>query len=142
MDLNMVRAGVVEHPSEWQFSGYNEILHPRERYQLIDYDGLMRFLNFDKMADLAEVYRGWIEESMGRAARYRDEKWTKSVAVGSKAYVNAIKEELGYKAKGREVYGSDGSYQLKESPAPYNAISQDKIGALRFNNAYFSKDSQ
>ncbi|MCK5255634.1 MAG: hypothetical protein KAQ81_06395, partial [Deltaproteobacteria bacterium] len=25
IDLNMVRAGVVQHPSEWPFSGYNEI---------------------------------------------------------------------------------------------------------------------
>ena len=25
IDMNMVRAGVVNHPSEWFFSGYNEI---------------------------------------------------------------------------------------------------------------------
>ena len=25
IDLNMVRAGVVNHPSEWNFGGYNEI---------------------------------------------------------------------------------------------------------------------
>jgi hypothetical protein len=25
IDLNMVRAGGVNHPSEWPFSGYNEI---------------------------------------------------------------------------------------------------------------------
>ena len=25
IDLNMVRAGVVKHPSEWPFGGYNEI---------------------------------------------------------------------------------------------------------------------
>jgi REP element-mobilizing transposase RayT len=37
IDLNMVRAGVVNHPSEWPFSGYNEIQNPRQRYSLIDY---------------------------------------------------------------------------------------------------------
>ena len=36
IDLNMVRTGVVQHPSEWPFSGYNEIQNPRERYALID----------------------------------------------------------------------------------------------------------
>jgi len=25
IDLNMVHAGVVKHPSEWEFNGYNEI---------------------------------------------------------------------------------------------------------------------
>jgi putative transposase len=36
IDLNMVRAGVVGHPSEWPFSGYNEIQNPFQRYALIN----------------------------------------------------------------------------------------------------------
>jgi len=27
--MNMVRAGVVAHPSEWEFCGYNEIQEPK-----------------------------------------------------------------------------------------------------------------
>ena len=30
IDLNMVRAGAVNHPSEWNFGGYNEIHKPHE----------------------------------------------------------------------------------------------------------------
>ncbi len=37
IDLNMVRTGVVKHPSDWEFSGYNEIQNPRQRYRIIDY---------------------------------------------------------------------------------------------------------
>ena len=33
IDLNMVRAGVVEHPSEWPFCGYNEIQEPTQDSQ-------------------------------------------------------------------------------------------------------------
>ena len=40
IDLNMVRAKVVGHPSEWRFCGYNEILAPRQRYPLIDKETL------------------------------------------------------------------------------------------------------
>jgi len=40
IDLNMVRAGVVNHPSEWKFSGFNEIQRPRRRYSIIDYKSL------------------------------------------------------------------------------------------------------
>jgi len=36
MGLNMVRAGVVSHPSEWGFGGYGEIRAPRERYSRIN----------------------------------------------------------------------------------------------------------
>jgi putative transposase len=36
IDLNMVRAGVVKHPSEWLQSGFNEIQSPPKRYQIID----------------------------------------------------------------------------------------------------------
>ena len=42
IDLNMVRAWVVTHPSEWQFCGYHEIQKPKERYALIDYNGLKK----------------------------------------------------------------------------------------------------
>jgi REP element-mobilizing transposase RayT len=31
IDTNMVRAGVVSHPSKWPFSGYNEIQKPRKK---------------------------------------------------------------------------------------------------------------
>lgn len=116
IDLNMVRAGVVAHPSEWAFSGYNEIMAPRERYAMIDYEGLKRLLGFQSMQDLAEAYRGRVEESITDGNHFRDAKWTESVAVGSKSFVMATKEGLEFKAKGREVIGEDGRYELKEFP--------------------------
>ena len=68
IDLNMVRAGVVEHPSEWGFSGYNEIQKPRERYALIDYEGLKDLLGFKGMDDLCRWLSrmgGGISEGVG-----------------------------------------------------------------------------
>jgi hypothetical protein len=38
IDLNMVRAGVVNHPSKWDFGGYNEIQSPRRNCLLIAYE--------------------------------------------------------------------------------------------------------
>jgi len=141
IDLNMVRAGVVEHPSEWAFGGYNEIQSPRERYALIEYDGLRDLLNFKAMDDLTAAYRGWIEESLKEGIHFRDEKWTERVAVGSEAFVTATKEKLGLKAKGREVIGGDGSYELRESPAPYSGILGHENNVLRFENTCFWDDN-
>ncbi len=137
IDLNMVRAGVVEHPSEWRFCGYNEILAPRQRYALIDYDGLRSLLNFDPMDDLAATYRGWIEELLGGGNSPRGGKWTESVAVGSEGFVTALKQTLGLKAEGRAMIGGDGTYEFRESPAAYKGIFGHENAALRPQNEYF-----
>ena len=49
MDLNMVRAGVVGHPSDWPFSGYNEIQAPRRKCKLIVYEKLRDLLVLRRM---------------------------------------------------------------------------------------------
>jgi putative transposase len=40
IDLNMVRAGIVDHPSQWPFCGYNEIQEPRRKNVLINHEKL------------------------------------------------------------------------------------------------------
>ena len=40
IDTNMIRAGVVSHPSSWPFCGFNEIQVPRRKNVLIDYERL------------------------------------------------------------------------------------------------------
>ena len=36
VDLNMVRAGQVKHPSEWRWCSYDELTGQRQRYRIID----------------------------------------------------------------------------------------------------------
>jgi len=47
------------------------------------------------------------------------------------------KERLGFEVKGREVIGGDGSYELRESPAPYEGIFWYENGVLRLQHGYF-----
>lgn len=136
----MVRAGVVEHPLEWEFNGYNEIQAPRERYSLIDYERLRRLLDFSSMHDLAEAHRRWVEKAIQKEDQFRDGKWTESIAVGSKSFVKAAKVKLGIKVKGRGVFGQDGSWTLRESPALYNGNLGPENEALRPQNEYFWED--
>lgn len=46
IDLNMVRNGVVSHPSEWPFGGYNEIQNPRKKCAIIAYKKLTELAGF------------------------------------------------------------------------------------------------
>lgn len=41
IDLNMIRAGIVTHPSQWKQSGYHEIQNPQKRYRIIDCEALL-----------------------------------------------------------------------------------------------------
>jgi hypothetical protein len=140
IDMNMVRAGVVTHPSEWPFSGYNEIQNPRERYALIDHENLMELLGIGRMEELKESYRGWVEESLGVQGRGRQPRWTESIAVGSEEFVEHTKAALGIKAIGREVIeviGEEGVYELREPETPYNVNFSGQNGHLRLQNTYF-----
>ena len=137
----MVRAGVVGYPSEWAFSGYNEIKAPRERYTLINYEELKELLNFRSMDELADAYQGWIKEAVSNGKHFRDRKWTESVAVGSAPFVIETKDKLGVKGKGREVIGADGSYELRESPAAYRGILGHENEGLSLENTYFWDDN-
>lgn len=137
IDLNMVRTGVVTHPSQWPFCGYNEIQNPRQRYSLIDYKSLMNILEIDQMEKMRESYREWVEEALTEREQRRQPKWTESIAVGSEGFVEKTKAALGIKALGREVIGGDGVYELREPGVPYGLDSTDEIGDLRSENMYF-----
>ena len=41
-------------------------------------------------------------------------QWTESVAVGSKSFIETIKEKLGILAKGRKIFENDGGFQPRE----------------------------
>ncbi len=136
IDLNMVRAGVVTHPSEWPFTGYNEIQNPRERYALIDHESLMDLLEIKGMDELKRSYREWVEESLGRRDREREARWTESIAVGSEGFVECTKAALGIKAIGREVIGEGGAYELREPDVSYNTILGGENAVLSPQNTY------
>lgn len=137
IDLNMVRAGVVQHPSEWSHGGYNEILNPPARYRLLAINRLRELLSIDEDT-LGSVYSGWIEEAL-KAETCREPAWSESVAVGSKKFVEGIKEELGFKAIGRKIHEGllAGASALREPGASYSVDSGIENKALSGENSLF-----
>jgi hypothetical protein len=93
------------------------------------------------MCDFAGAHRGWVEKSLEEGRNSRDQKWTESVAGGRQQFLKATKEKLGLKAKEREVIRADGSFRLKEAPAPYvgNLALENDVPGLQ--NEYFWEDS-
>jgi putative transposase len=119
IDLNMVRAGGVRHPSEWSFSGYKEIQEPRRKCALIAYERLRELAGSDTYDHFRAVHRDWVNDSLGQGRSIRDSKWTRSIAVGSEHFVHRTKKELGARAKGRVVLESAEAFQLREPEVSY-----------------------
>jgi len=133
----MVRARAVEHPSEWgRFSGYNEIQNPNRRYSLIDHRQLAILLGKDMEEDLVASHAHCIEEALERENRTRDARWSGSIAVGSKEFVEEAKEELGALFESRKVEGKGEQYELHERQIPFNCRSIPEIDPPGATNAY------
>jgi putative transposase len=94
----MIRAGVVDHPLEWAQSGFSEIQQTPKRYRLIDLPALVALCGFTELSDLQEAHRQWVADALHGALTCRDERWTQALAVGSQAFVEKIKDQLGGKA--------------------------------------------
>jgi hypothetical protein len=133
----MVRAGSVDHPSEWPFSGYKEIQKPRRKCALIAYEKLRELAGIDTYFQFQDVHRDWVNESLGQGRGVYDSKWTRSIAVGSERFVHRTRKELGVRAKGRVVLESGEVFQLREPGISYQVDFSRKNDDIGGDNRYF-----
>ena len=99
----MVRAEVVKYPSDWKDCGYNEIINGKERYRIINRDKLSEFLEI-KNFELPEFYKERSDYLLSKEEEnIRESEWSESIAVGSKTFVERIKETIFSKTIRRKV---------------------------------------
>jgi putative transposase len=133
----MVRAGAVKHPSGWPYCGYNEIQTPKRKNILINYEKLQDVLGYDNYQNLQAAHEKWIESQLENVTNLRDEKWTGSLAVGSKAFVENAQALMGASAKVRKLCEAEGLYQLREAQDPYIDDFGSKKGEIGPENTIF-----
>ena len=64
----------------------------------------------------------------------KETKWTQSIAVGSKTYIEKMKEALGYRATGRKIISADDTFELRETITPFgNADNLDSGNTFLWN---------
>jgi len=136
IDLNMVRAGVVKHPAEWPFGGYNEIQTPKRKNVLINYERLTDILGMQSYDMVQRNHKIWVNEEIATDRKQYEEKWTKSLAVGGKEFVENVKVELGSRANGRKIQKSDAAYQLREPARTYKTHLGAEKGNIDNKNAH------
>ena len=68
---------------------------------------------------LAEAHRGWLSSQLKRAPE-REERYSKSIAIGSQSFVETVQAKMGIKAIGRRIRKNIGDrYQLRETVENY-----------------------
>jgi hypothetical protein len=132
----MVRAGVVSHPSEWQFGGYNEIQKPRKKCKLIAYQKLAKLSGFDNYDSFRDTHKELVEGLLNDGINSRQSEWTESIAVGSEPFIEEIKEKLNVRSKGRKAIGAGTAFQLREPVSRYNAVLDLKKEDISLENTY------
>ncbi len=119
IDLNMVRAGVVCHPSEWAWCGYQELVGNRERFRLLEIDRLVDLLGLSDRKSLAEIHRQRITEAIRAGRLIREGIWTESIAVGSEAFLREIASRNKVRKKLKIARTGDGSRYVRENHTRY-----------------------
>ncbi len=125
IDLNMVRAGVVEHPRHWAAAGYREIQQPAVRYRIIDRAALCGLLGTTD-GKLAALQNEWIEATLARGKTEREPEWSEAVAVGRRSFVERVRQQLGTRALYRQVQDVNGASVLRDPATPYAVIPAPK----------------
>lgn len=94
IDLNMVRAGKVTHPSQWKVSGYNEIQSPPLRYRIVDREALVELGGFSNYKVFRKQHFEWVESRLLEGQIWREPHWSDAIAVGSENFVASMKTLL------------------------------------------------
>ena len=108
---------------------YNEIQSPQKRKGIIDFDRLMELLGFENYDDLKDAHHKSVDSAMPTDNRGKENKWTQSIAVGSKPSIEKMKEALGFRAKGRKIICTDDTFELREVPTPYGKANNQDSGS-------------
>ena len=119
IDLNMVRAGVVDHPRDWKSCGYFETLNPKQRGARLDLTGLCDLLGIESVEELQRLRKVWVDKRLQDREFEREPIWTESVAVGTLEYTRWMKRALGYSNRGRETRLVSDCYALREPESRY-----------------------
>lgn len=113
IDMNMVRAGQVEHPSEWEHSGYHEIMKDKDRYRIVNVQRLMECLKLGNAGkeELRNWYRKTLDEKLSLNFLQREAFWSEAYAVGSNEWLNETAEKTGLKKY--DFYKTDKTEYIK-----------------------------
>jgi len=64
---------------------------------------LSELSGFADLRDFQRAHRQWVEQTVENGRAVRDDHWSQAIAIGSLAFVESVKSELGSRAMHRAV---------------------------------------
>jgi putative transposase len=119
IELNMVRAGVVSHPRDWEWVGYHEIMGERKRNRMLDLERLCWRLGTEDLGAVQKNLEASMTEALAREQVRREPCWTESLAVGSAGFVERMQPLIVSRQETEIVEATGGVWALREEGAPY-----------------------
>lgn len=108
IDMNMVRAGAVKHPSEWEHTAYHEFVGNRKRYRIVNMKRLLRVLGLTDEDRFRDWYVKTLENKVSGALSAHERFWSQSVAIGGEEWLKGVAEEN--QLKRYTIKDADGIY--------------------------------
>jgi hypothetical protein len=56
-------------------------------------------VRFADLRDFQTAHRQWVERGLENGLLMRDDRWSESIAVGSLAFIDQVKNELGFRVE-------------------------------------------
>lgn len=110
IDINMVRAGVVSHPMEWETGGCRELMGQEPDSCLIDLAAVVRLLACGDVPGFRRWHARTLAGLCAREQHDREPWWTEAVAVGDRSWIAPLADR--YPASWRTV----GEVQVGDGP--------------------------
>ena len=124
VSMNMLRAGVVSHPSEWHWCGDDELTGRRSRYRVLALERMLESLELPSMTAFQRVYGEGINELLAHRRLGREAVWTDALAVGDQTFVERVADSFGHRHRftySNAGAAAPGAICVREEEARYSS---------------------
>ena len=129
IDFNMIRAGAVDHPAEWDTAGCRELLGFRRRYCVINRKRLLKCLDIPEWETFLEWYERTIEQEVASQYHHRQAFWTEALAVGDPKWLESVADRVSTRKRKAIVTTDEASTPIIAESGPiYYLTSPDRAG--------------
>ena len=97
IDMNMVRTGKVNHPSEWDACGYHEFYKTKNKFRIVNIKKLLQVLSADSIEEFRKWHTLTIDDILQKRQLDRMEFWSKAFAVGEENWMKNHLQQAGIK---------------------------------------------
>lgn len=100
---------------------------PKQRYGLLSWPDLLNLFEMESIYQLQQTLSQQVTEALANGPGKQDTNWSESIAVGGKTFLEKIKDQLGYRIKGKQIRLSNYTSYIREPCSTYNSLHEQHV---------------